>query len=74
VHADRLRFTREPRTAVRFTGTGKRESTSRSDRTRLPDPVVPGHDYQDVDVAYHLGTRLVGEPETRRGGDDDTDG
>ncbi|SDF76925.1 hypothetical protein [Streptomyces griseoaurantiacus] len=73
MHADRLRFTREPRTTVRFTGTGKRKSTSHSDRTRLPDPVVPGHAYRDVEVVYHLGTRLVGEPETRRG-DDDTDG
>ncbi|MCT9145551.1 hypothetical protein [Streptomyces violarus] len=61
VHAERLRFTQEPRTAVRFPGTGKRESASHSDRTRLPDPVGTGQDYEDVTVAYRLATRLAGE-------------
>ncbi|MGX1565691.1 hypothetical protein [Streptomyces sp. NPDC055506] len=65
VHAERLRFTQEPRTAVRFPGTGERESTSHSDRTHLPDPVVPGQEYQDVTVAYRLATRLTGEPARR---------
>ncbi|MFF7314127.1 hypothetical protein [Streptomyces sp. NPDC008137] len=59
VHAERLRFTREPRTAVRFPGTGKRESTSHSDRTHLPDRVTPGQEYSDVTVAYRLATRLT---------------
>ncbi|GHD22603.1 hypothetical protein GCM10010313_57570 [Streptomyces violarus] len=53
---------------MRFFGTGKRESTSRGDRTHLPDPVVPGREYQDVTVAYRLATRLTGEPESCRGG------
>lgn len=75
VHAERLRFTQEPRTLVRFPGAGKRESTSHSHRTHLPDPVVPGQEYEDVTVAYHLATRLIGEPEAvGRSGDDDTDG
>ncbi|MEV2210933.1 hypothetical protein AB0H86_05405 [Streptomyces sp. NPDC050997] len=74
VRAERLRFTREPRTAVRFPGTGKRESTSHSDRTHLPDPVIPGQEYQDVTVAYHLATRLARDSEVGRSGDDGTDG
>ncbi|MET9460941.1 hypothetical protein ABZY05_38785 [Streptomyces canus] len=74
VHAERLRFTQEPQTAVRFPGTGKRESTSHSDRSHLPDRVIPGQEYQDVTVAYHLATRLTREPEAGRSGDDDTDG
>ncbi|MGW2619415.1 hypothetical protein [Streptomyces sp. NPDC001500] len=73
VHAERLRFTQEPLTVVRFPGTGKRESTSHSDRTNLPGPVIPGREYQDVTVAYHLATRLAGEPEAGPNGDDDTD-
>ncbi len=74
VHAERLRFTQEPRTAVRFPGTGRRVSTSHSDRAHLPDPVIPGQEYQDVTVAYHLATRLTGEPESGRSRDDGTDG
>ncbi|MFH9553753.1 hypothetical protein ACIBAH_13990 [Streptomyces sp. NPDC051445] len=74
VHAERLRFTREPRTAVRFTGSEKRESTSHSDRTHLPDTVTPGQEYQDVTVVYHLATRLTGEPKAGRSGDNGTDG
>ncbi|MDR6974392.1 hypothetical protein J2X68_001070 [Streptomyces sp. 3330] len=73
MYARRLRFTQEPRTVVRFPGTGKRESLSHSDRTHLPDPVIPGHTYQDVTVAYHLATRLAEEPEAGRSGDDDAD-
>ncbi|MEV5886154.1 hypothetical protein AB0L74_26140 [Streptomyces sp. NPDC052020] len=61
VRARRLRFAEEPRTEVRFPGTGARESTSHSDRTRLPGKVVPGRDYEDVTVVYHLDTRLTGE-------------
>ncbi|GGS47588.1 hypothetical protein [Streptomyces violaceus] len=61
VHAERLRFTQEPRTAVRFPGNGKRESTSHSDRTHLPDPVGTGQEYEDVTVAYRLATRLARE-------------
>ncbi|MFF5158334.1 hypothetical protein ACFY3N_19210 [Streptomyces sp. NPDC000348] len=68
VHAERLRFAEEPRTAVRFPGTGERESTSRSDRDHLPGKVVPGRDYRDVTVDYRLETRLTGEPERGRGG------
>jgi hypothetical protein len=74
VHAARLRFTQEPRTAVRFPGTGKRESTSHSDRTHLPDTVIPGQEYQDVTVAYHLATWLIRDPEAGRSGDDSTEG
>ncbi|MFI5566907.1 hypothetical protein ACIA6T_05925 [Streptomyces sp. NPDC051740] len=70
VHAARLRFAEEPRTAVRFPGTGERESTSHSDRDHLPEKVAPSHDYGDVTVDYRLETRLVGEPERRRGGVD----
>lgn len=57
---DRLRFAERPRTAVRFPGTGERESTSRSDRDRLPESVVPGEDYREVTVDYRLETRLTG--------------
>ncbi|MEU0075089.1 hypothetical protein ABZ027_36985 [Streptomyces sp. NPDC006332] len=63
VHAERLRFTQAPQTAVHFPGTGTRESTSHSHRTHLPDPVTPGQEYQDVTVAYYLATRLTREPE-----------
>jgi hypothetical protein len=73
VHAERLRFTQEPQTDVRFPGTGKRESTSHSDRIHLPDPVIPGQEYHDVSVAYHPATRLPCDPEAVRSGDDDTD-
>lgn len=69
VRARRLRFAEEPRTEVRFPGTGARESTSRSDRTRLPGKVVPGRDYEDVTVVYRLDTRLTGEgPDEGRDG------
>ncbi|CAL9328956.1 hypothetical protein SUDANB126_00038 [Streptomyces sp. enrichment culture] len=67
VHTERLRFAEEPRTAVRFPGTGERESTSHSDREHLPEKVVPGRDYGDVTVDYRLETRLIGEPERGRG-------
>ncbi|MER6621021.1 MULTISPECIES: hypothetical protein [unclassified Streptomyces] len=70
VHTERLRFAEEPRTAVRFPGTGERESTSHSDRDHLPEEVVPGQDYHDVTVDYRLETRLVGGPERGRGGTD----
>ncbi|MEW2286381.1 hypothetical protein [Streptomyces sp. NPDC047841] len=60
VHAGRLRFTEEPRTAVRFPGAGRRESASHSERTRLPGRIVPGEEYRDVTVAYRLATRLSG--------------
>ncbi|MFE6336156.1 hypothetical protein ACFVOK_23565 [Streptomyces sp. NPDC057798] len=52
----------------------KRESTSRTDRTHLPNPVVPGQEYEDVTVTYRLATRLTGEPEAGRNGDNDTAG
>ncbi|GAA1200380.1 hypothetical protein GCM10009654_66120 [Streptomyces hebeiensis] len=74
VHAERLCFTQEPQAVVRFPGTGRRESTSHSDRTHLPDSVTPGQEYQDVTVAYYFATRLTREPEAGRSGDDDTDG
>ncbi|GAA4803581.1 hypothetical protein GCM10023220_36080 [Streptomyces ziwulingensis] len=66
VHGDRLRFGEKPRTSVRFPGTGVRESISRAERTRLPDAVVPGHEYRDVTVAYRLATRVTGDAEVRR--------
>ncbi|MFJ1979985.1 hypothetical protein [Streptomyces albogriseolus] len=62
VHADRLRFTAPPRTAVRFPGTGERTSVSRSDRTNLPDTVEPDVDYHDVTVHYRLETGLREPP------------
>ncbi|WP_333762348.1 hypothetical protein [Streptomyces sp. IBSBF 2390] len=51
-----------PGTAVRFPGSGERQSTSHSDRTNLPDKVVPGREYHDTTVTYRLATRLDGEP------------
>ncbi|MFF8195706.1 hypothetical protein ACF05L_33665 [Streptomyces bobili] len=74
VHAERLRFTQEPLTDVRFPGTGTREWTSHSHRIHLPDTVTPGQEYQDVTVAYHLATRLIREPEAGRDGDGIADG
>ncbi|WP_086731454.1 hypothetical protein [Streptomyces carpinensis] len=74
VRADQLRFTEEPRTAVRFPGSGDRESTSHSDRTNLPARVLPGQEYHDVTVVYRLATRLTSEPEGGRSGTDGTDG
>ena len=59
VRAARLRFEEEPSTDVRFPGDGTRESTSRSERSGLPDRVTAGRDYRDVTVAYRLGTRLT---------------
>ncbi|MEV6805649.1 hypothetical protein [Streptomyces sp. NPDC051132] len=64
VRAERLRFTEEPRTAVRFPGTGARQSVSHSDRTRLPDRIGPGREYRDVTVSYRLATRLTGAEDT----------
>lgn len=61
VRAARLRFADEPRTAVRFPGRGKRESTSHSHRTDLPDKVVPGREYHDATVTYRLATRVERE-------------
>ncbi|MCX4997621.1 hypothetical protein OG739_33535 [Streptomyces longwoodensis] len=66
VRADRLRFEEEPSTDVRFPGTGERDSTSHSERSRLPRPVEPGRDYDDVTVAYRLATRVAGTPEGDR--------
>jgi predicted GNAT superfamily acetyltransferase len=68
VHADRLRFAEQPRTAVGFPGAGERDSTSHSHRTGLPERVVAGDEYQDVTVAYRLATRLSGQAEGGRGG------
>ena len=69
VRARRLRFAEEPRTAVRFPGTGERTRVSRCDRTHLSDPVEPGRDYRDVTVAYRLETRLLADPRHDRRGD-----
>jgi hypothetical protein len=44
---------------VGFPGTGERESSSRGERTNLPDTVVPGREYRDVLVDYRLATRLT---------------
>ncbi|MBK3527207.1 hypothetical protein JHN54_37220 [Streptomyces sp. MBT70] len=71
VRADRLRFVEGPRTAVRFPGTGKRTSTSRSERTNVPGEVVAGKEYRDALIVYRLATRLTGQPEDGR---DDEDG
>ncbi|MFG2608476.1 hypothetical protein ACGFT2_33745 [Streptomyces sp. NPDC048514] len=68
VRSERLRFTEEPRTSVRFPGTGERESSSHSDRTGIPDRIVPGREYHDGTVAYRLATRLVSGPDDGRGG------
>ncbi|MFE9773696.1 hypothetical protein ACFYOV_18910 [Streptomyces sp. NPDC005931] len=73
VRAERLRFANKPRTAVGFPGDGVRESTSRSERTRLPHGVVAGREYRDVTVAYRLATRLTGEVEGGRSGADGAD-
>jgi hypothetical protein len=61
----------EPRTAVRFPGTGKRTSTSHSERTNVPGEVVAGKEYRDALIVYRLATRLTGQPEDGR---DDEDG
>ncbi|GAA2734476.1 hypothetical protein [Streptomyces nogalater] len=61
----------EPRTAVRFPGTGKRTSTSRSERTNLPGEVVAGKEYRDALIVYRLATRHTGLPDDGR---DDEDG
>lgn len=73
VRSERLRFAEEPRTAVRFPGTGERESISHSDRDHLPEKVVPGRDYHDATVGYRLETRLTGEPGRTRSAADGTD-
>ncbi|WP_181796756.1 hypothetical protein, partial [Streptomyces sp. WELS2] len=74
VRADRLRFVEEPRTAVRFPGTGKRSSTSHSERTNLPGEVVAGQEYRDALIVYRLATRLTGQPEDGRDGEGDEGG
>ncbi|WP_247614011.1 hypothetical protein [Streptomyces tagetis] len=53
---------------------GKRESVSRSDRTGLPEEVVPGRDYRDSTVVYRLDTRLTGDTDGDDGDDRDADG
>ncbi|MER6260744.1 hypothetical protein ABT203_14365 [Streptomyces sp900105245] len=50
-----------PGIAVRFPGSGERQSTSHSDRTNLPDKVVPGREYHDTTVTYRLASRLDGK-------------
>ncbi|KES06000.1 hypothetical protein BU52_16405 [Streptomyces toyocaensis] len=70
VRSERLRFAEEPRTAVRFSGTGERESVSHSDRDHLPEKVVAGQDYRDVTVDYRLETRLAAEQGLARGAAD----
>ncbi|MFF8592243.1 hypothetical protein ACF061_12475 [Streptomyces sp. NPDC015220] len=66
MRSDRLRFVEDPLTAVGFPGTGKRTSTSRSERGNLPDKVVAGEEYRDASVTYRLATRLTGPPENGR--------
>ncbi|WP_206317012.1 hypothetical protein [Streptomyces composti] len=44
-----------------FSGTGERDSVSRSRRVNLPDSVVAGHEYRDIEVIYRLATRLTDE-------------
>lgn len=63
IRGDRLRFQQEPRTAVGFPGTGQRESSSRSERTNLPDTVAADREYRDVLVHYRLATRLTRTPD-----------
>ncbi|MFI9823579.1 hypothetical protein ACIHFC_24395 [Streptomyces sp. NPDC052013] len=48
-----------------FPGVGERDSTSHDERTNLPDQVVPGSDYRDIEVTYRLATRLTGSPQHR---------
>lgn len=48
-----------------FSGTGERDSVSRSRRVNLPDSVVAGHEYRDIEVIYRLATRLTDEPPGR---------
>ncbi|GAA2899662.1 hypothetical protein [Streptomyces mexicanus] len=39
---------------------------SRSERAGLPGTVAAARDYRRVTVAYHLATRLTGQPEDDR--------
>ncbi|MBQ0963032.1 hypothetical protein KBY91_06515 [Streptomyces sp. RK23] len=66
-----MRFERAPRTRVSFTGTGARESVSRTGRANLPLRVTPGRDYREVTVEYHLASRLTGAADEERVPDDD---
>ncbi|MFH8933305.1 hypothetical protein [Streptomyces griseosporeus] len=58
---------------MRFPGAGTRESTSRSERSGLPDRVTAGRDYRDVTVTYRLGTRVTDAAEGAPGGGRDPD-
>ncbi|GAA0652364.1 hypothetical protein GCM10009535_33430 [Streptomyces thermocarboxydovorans] len=48
-----------------FSGTRERDSVSRSRRVNLPESVVAGRQYRDIEVTYRLATRLIDEPPGR---------
>ncbi|MEO3867400.1 hypothetical protein ABGB18_01075 [Nonomuraea sp. B12E4] len=66
VTADELRFEEEPRTRVGFAGHPDHESSSRSDRTNLPDVVDRHVTYRDVEVGYVLVATITIPADTGR--------
>lgn len=48
---------------MRFHGSRGRETFSGAERRNLPEPVVPGTDYEDVRVDYRLATALRADAE-----------
>ncbi|GAA1418500.1 hypothetical protein GCM10009601_14040 [Streptomyces thermospinosisporus] len=44
-----------------FSGTGERDSVSCSRRINLPESVMAGRQYRDIEVTYRLATRITDE-------------
>ena len=62
--ARRIKFTRVPRTDVRFEARDEDEAESQTVRENLPERVEPGVEYEDVRVAWRAGVEI--EERTRK--------
>lgn len=59
VRAQSLRFGAVPDVEVRFDGEPGERSSSRTERTNLPEKVEPGKNYRDVEVRWTARARIV---------------
>jgi hypothetical protein len=59
VRARELRFDEVPETAVRFWGDPKRASVSGTERKNLPEEVLRGVEYRNVNVRFRVATELI---------------
>jgi hypothetical protein len=58
VQASELRFNTRPRADVAALGCAPADTVRVLVRTNIPDPVVPGETYRNVEVAVEIVTRL----------------